>query len=79
MHIGVVFTYEYWFRFTLRQRLWINSKNLSTSLKLSKPINQHSTVSSDMTLLVGHKKEHLACKNWVMRCLHGYPSGAECK
>jgi len=27
-----------------------------------------------LTLLVGHQDERLACKNWVMRCWHGYLS-----
>ena len=36
---------------------------------------------SALTLLVGHQEEHLACKNWVMRCWCGRadciaPSGA---
>ena len=32
------------------------------------------------TLLVGHQDQHLACKNWVMRCWCGYLSeqGANC-
>jgi len=25
-----------------------------------------------LTLLVGRQEEHLACKNWVLRCWHGY-------
>jgi len=25
------------------------------------------------------QEEHLACKNWVVRCWHGYLSGARCK
>jgi len=32
-----------------------------------------------LTLLVGRQKEHLACKNWVMRCRHGYLSWARWK
>jgi len=32
-----------------------------------------------LTLLVGHQEEHPACKNWVMRCWHGYLSGVRCK
>jgi len=32
-----------------------------------------------LTLLVGRQEEHLACKNWVMRCCHGYLSRARCK
>jgi len=34
---------------------------------------------SALTLLVGHQKEHLACKNWAMRCWCGYLSGARCR
>jgi len=30
-------------------------------------------------LTLGCQKEHLACKEWVLRCLHGYLSGARCK
>jgi len=30
-----------------------------------------------LTVLVGYREEHPACeKNWVMRCWHGYSSGA---
>jgi len=35
--------------------------------------------SSALTLLVGHQEEHLAGKNWVMRCRCGYLSGARCR
>jgi len=31
---------------------------------------------SALTPFVGHQEEHLACKNWVMRCRHGYLYGA---
>ena len=34
---------------------------------------------SALTLLVGHQEEHLACKNWVMRCLCRYLSLARCR
>jgi len=34
---------------------------------------------SALMLLVGWQKEHLACKNWVVRYWHGYLSGARCK
>jgi len=34
---------------------------------------------SAVTLLVGHHEEHLACKNWAMRCWCGYLSGARCR
>jgi len=34
---------------------------------------------SSLTLLVGCQEDQLACKNWVMRCWHGYLSGAKCK
>ena len=34
---------------------------------------------SALTLLVGRQEEHLACKNWVMRCWCGYLSGARCR
>ena len=34
---------------------------------------------SALTLLVGHQEEHLAWKNWVMRCWCGYLSGARCR
>jgi len=33
---------------------------------------------SGLILLVGHREEHPACKNWVMRCWHGYLSAARC-
>jgi len=36
-------------------------------------------VFSALTLLVGCQEEHLACKNWVMRCWCGYLSGARCR
>ena len=39
----------------------------------------YSLIFSAFTLLVGHQEEHLACKYWVMRCWHGYLSGARCK
>jgi len=29
-----------------------------------------------LTLLVGRPAQHPACKNWAMRCWHGYLSGA---
>jgi len=28
---------------------------------------------------IGRQDDHPACKNWVMRCGHGYLSGASCK
>ena len=34
---------------------------------------------SALTLLVGHQEEHPVCKKLVMRCWHGYLSGARCK
>ena len=34
---------------------------------------------SALTLLFGRQEEHPACKNWVMRCLCGYLSGARCR
>ena len=34
---------------------------------------------SALTLLAGLQEEHLACKNWVMRCWCGCLSGARCK
>jgi len=37
------------------------------------------SVFSALTLLVLQQEEHLAGKNWVMRCWHGYLSGAKCK
>ena len=30
-------------------------------------------------MLVGQLEGHLACKNWVVGCWHGYLSGARCK
>jgi len=33
---------------------------------------------SALTLLVGCQEEHLACKNWLLRCWCGYLSGARC-
>jgi len=32
-----------------------------------------------LTLLVGNWEEHPACKNWVMRCWHGYQARSYCK
>jgi len=34
---------------------------------------------SAFTLLVGHREEHLACKNLVMGCWCGYLSGTKCR
>jgi len=34
---------------------------------------------SDLTLSIWRWEEHPACKNWVMRCWHGYVSGARCR
>jgi len=34
---------------------------------------------SALTSLIEHQEEHLACKNWVMRCWCGYLSGARCR
>jgi len=34
---------------------------------------------SALTLLVGWQVGHLACKNWVVGCWHGYLSGARCR
>jgi len=34
---------------------------------------------SALTLLVAHQEEHLACKNWVMRCWRDCLSGVRCK
>jgi len=34
---------------------------------------------SALTLLVVHQEEHLACKNWVMRCWCSYLSAARCR
>jgi len=34
---------------------------------------------SALTLLVGWQEWHLACKNWVVGCLHGYVSAAKCR
>jgi len=38
----------------------------------------HRTFSA-LTLLVGCQEEHLACKNWMMRCWCGYLSGTRCR
>jgi len=35
----------------------------------------HGIAFSALTLLSGRQEEHLACKNWVMSCWHGYLSG----
>jgi len=32
-----------------------------------------------LTLLVGQHKRHMACKNWVAECWHGYLFGAQCR
>jgi len=34
---------------------------------------------SDLTLLVGRQEKHLAYKNWLIECWHGYLSGVRCK
>jgi len=34
---------------------------------------------SALTLLFGRQEEHLACKNWVMRCWRGYLSEVRCR
>jgi len=34
---------------------------------------------SALTLFVGRQEGHPACKNWVVRHLHGYLFGARCK
>ena len=34
---------------------------------------------SALTLLVGHQEEHLACKNFVMRCWCGYLHEVRCR
>ena len=34
---------------------------------------------SALTLLVGRQEEHLACKNWLVRCWCGYLAGARCR
>ena len=34
---------------------------------------------SALMLLAGWQERHPACKNWVVRCWHGYLSGARCK
>jgi len=34
---------------------------------------------SALILLDGRQEEHLACKNWVMRCCYGYLSEARCR
>jgi len=38
-----------------------------------------SIAFSALTLLVGRQEEHLACKNWVIRCWCGYMAGARCR
>ena len=39
----------------------------------------YNNAFSALTLLVGRQEGHPACKNWVVRCWHGYLSGARCK
>ena len=34
---------------------------------------------SALTLLVGRQEEHPTCKKRVVRCWHGYLSGARCR
>ena len=34
---------------------------------------------SALTLLVGRQEGHPACRNWVVGCWHGHPSGARCR
>ena len=39
----------------------------------------YNSSSSALTLLVGRQEGHLACKNGVVGCWHGYLSGARCR
>jgi len=32
-----------------------------------------------LILLVGQQEGHPACKNWLVRCWHGYLSGVRCR
>jgi len=40
---------------------------------------EKDSISVTLTLLAGCLEEHLACKNWVMRCWCGYLSGVRCR
>jgi len=35
-------------------------------------MNTHTIAFCASTLLAGHQEEHMACKNWLIRCWHGY-------
>jgi len=43
------------------------------------PTASHSNAFSALTMMVGRQEGHSACKNWVVRCWHGYLSGARCR
>jgi len=36
-------------------------------------------LDQQLMLLVRQQEGHLACKNWVVRCWHGYLSEARCR
>ena len=43
------------------------------------PVCTDVSAISALTLLVGRQEGHPACKNWVVRCWHGYLYGARCR
>jgi len=84
VHVRVSsFAVDCWFRFTPCQRLCTSCNDLlqcphlwGLNLVLTCPI-----ALSALTLLVGCQEEYVACKNLMMRCLHGMclDSGARCR
>jgi len=72
-------------------RLWLKCRFATTihtkhvakiiyqkNCNLTVTTEKHS-ISVTLTLLAGCLEEHLACKNWVMRCWCGYLSGVRCR
>jgi len=54
-------------------------KEFLCSIKLQTHPHRCGWAFSAWTLLVGRQEEHLAGKNKLMRCWHGYLSAARCK
>jgi len=44
-----------------------------------KLLRHYECAFSALMLLVGQQKGHLARKNWVVGCWHGYASGLRCR
>ena len=65
-------------------RTGISSRTLRSVIKYGLPLPVtssqlvHSAFSA-LALLVGRQEGHLACKNWVVGCWHGWLSEARCR